>query len=309
MPSNLYDLLAAGFYQVERRPAKVATLQFRVRDTANIARAPFGSPLVAVWNPTDPNAALYFTAPAGILVPKNGFVDVEFTAERAGAAYNVSPDTVTTLTTPIPGIVLESPAIDGLGTIVVSPGADEESNASLVQACKDRWSLLRRGWGAPTIRAILRDVIPEATRVFVRDDAPMPAECWVYLATAVGPVSNLRLQEAYDYFASEEIKPLSNRPLQFFTANVVAKLLQGTIWTDGTETALLLAQQRLNAYMFNYDLGRTIYREALEAVMRSPVDGVQAASITSIVPELSSAYDEILTFVFDMTVEIADVFK
>jgi hypothetical protein len=303
------SLLAAGFFQIVPREATQATIRLRLTDTANIARSPFSSPLVAVWNPEDPDASLYFASAAGVVIPKNGFVDVEFLAERPGSAYNVVPGSVTNLVTPIPGVALTSPAIPGTGSIVVTPGTDAESDESIVQACEDKWSLLRRGWSARTIRALLRDLIPEATRVYVRDDNPLPGEAWVYMATATGTITAARIVEAYNYFRSEDIKPLSNKPLRFFSATPVVYTLEGTVYTDGDASSLLLGAQRLAAYMFDYPLGKSIYREALEEALRSPTEGVQAATITNIPPVLTTAPTESVQFLLDMTVAPAELFK
>lgn len=303
------DLLVAGFFQIVRREPSLATIRLRLTDTTNQARAQFTSPLIAVWNPEDPDEALYFQSPSGVIIPKNGFVDVEFTAEREGAAYNVAPGSVTNLVTPIPGVALSSPAIPGTGSIVLVPGTDAESDESLVQAAEDKWSLLRRGWSARTIRALLRDLIPEATRVYVRDDNPLPGEAWVYMATATGTVSAARIVEAYNYFRSEDIKPLSNKPLRFFGSTPVLYTLEGTIYTDGSSSALLLAAQRLAAYMFDYPLGEVIYREALEEALRLPSAGVQAATITNIDPILTSDPSENVQFLLNLTPAPAELFK
>lgn len=303
------DLLVAGWFQLLRRPATITTIRLRLTDTSNSARSPFSAPLVAVWNPDDPDAALYFSSPAGVVIPKGGFVDVEFTAERAGSAYNVAPGSITSLTTPIAGVTVTSPAIPGTGSIVLTPGQDEESDDSLRAAAADKWSLLRRGWNAPTIRALLRDLIPEATRVFVRDDNPLPGEAWVYMATATGTVSGARVVEAYNYFKSENVKPLSNKPLRFFASTPVVYTLTGTIWTNGSASALLLAAQRLAAYMLDYPLGKAIYREALEEALRSPENGVQAAAIDNIDSVLSSNPTESVSFLLNMTQANAEILK
>lgn len=303
------DLLCAGFFQVLRKPATVATIRLRLTDTANVARPPFAGPLTAAWNPGDPTNALFFSCASGVVVPRGGFVDVEFVAERAGAAYNILPNSITSLATPIAGIAISSPPIPGSASIVLVPGSDAESDASLRAAAKDKWSLLRRGWSAATIRALLRDLIPEATRVLVRDDNPLPGEAWVYLATATGALPQARLIEATQWFRGENIKPLSNKPLRFFTATPVVYSLEGTIYTDGTANALALAQQRLAAYTYDYPLGKPIYREAIEATLRSPANGVQAATVTSIDPILLSAPTEIVQFAFNMTQAPASILQ
>jgi hypothetical protein len=234
---------------------------------------------------------------------------VEFVAERAGAKYNVSPGSITTLATPIPGIAVSSPPIPGSASIVLVPGSDAESNESLRAAAKDKWSLLRRGWSAATIRAILRDLIPEATRVFVRDDNPLPGECWVYMATATGAISQSRLIEAALYFRQDNVKSLSNKPIRFFTGVPVVYTIEGPIYTDGSALALTLAQQRLGLYMENYPLGQPIYREALEATLRNPEQGVQAATITNLDPILTSTPTQIVQFAFTMTPTPASIIQ
>lgn len=301
------DLLVAGFFQIVRLPESSATIRLRLTDTSNTARSPFSGPLIAVWNPSNPDAALYFQSPPNVLVPQGGFVDVEFLAEGTGAKYNVAPGSITSLTTPIPGVAVSSPAFPGTASIVVTPGRDKESNASLVAAAKDKWSLLRRGWNAATIRAILRDVIPEATRVFVRDDNPLPGEAWVYMATSTGPVSFDRVVTATNYFKGEGVKPLSNKPIRFFASQNAVYALDVILYTDGSADAPLLAQQRLAAYMSNYPLGKDIYREALEEAFRLPSAGVQAGIITNQPAIIASQPIEAVQFTTSFTIMPASV--
>lgn len=303
------DLLVAGFFQILRQDATTAQIQLRLTDTSNTPRSPFANPLVAVWNPDDAENALYFYSPSGVLVPQGRFVDVVFTAERAGAKYNVAPGTVTNLTTPIPGVAVTSPAITGTATIVVVSGQDKETNASLVQAAKNKWALLRRGWSAKTIKALLRDLLPNATRVYVRDDNPAPGEAWVYMATATGTVSAADIETARTYFASEDIKPLSNKLLRFFAAGIGVYTLTGTIYTDGDESSELLAQQRLAEYMTNYPLGEPVYRSRLADVIIDPTLGVQAADLSGIPEVLMPAVTESVQFVWDLTQADAELLQ
>lgn len=304
------DLLAAGWFQLLRTQATGATIRLRLTDTSNIARAATTRPLVAVWNPEDPDNALYFNAPAGIVIPKGGYVDVDFAAERTGAKYNVAPNSITSLVNPIPGVTLSSPPIAGTATIVVVAGLDAESDTNLKEAMRDKWSLLRRGWSARTIRALLRIYYPEATRVYVRDDNPLPGEAWVYLATATGNLTGAKLVEIYQFFRGENIKPLSNKPIRFFGATIEPITLDVTMYTDGLATSLLLADQRLAAYMYNYDLGRPIYREAIESTLRAPELGVQAASISDAFPKVYSPIPGAsVQFTLNKTVLPAELFK
>lgn len=303
------DMFAAGFFQIVRRAATTTTVRLRLTDTTNSSRSPTSLPLTAVWNPTDPDNALYFRCASGVTIPKGGYVDVEFVAERSGAKYNVAPNSITSLVTPLPGVALTSPPITGTSTIIVVSGNDQESDVNLRAACKDKWALLRRGWSARTIRALLRDFAPEATRIFIRDDNPLPGEAWVYLATATGLLPGPRIVEIYSYFAGENIKPLSNKPLRFFNANIEPITLVTTLWTDGTSTAVALANQRLQTYMTDYPLGTAIYRERLEAVMASPSLGVQAAEIDSFPDEyipLPGASVQLSTIITELP---AKVFK
>jgi hypothetical protein len=303
------DMFAAGFFQVIRRAATTTTVRLRLTDLTNTPRAATSLPLTAVWNPTDPDNALYFQCPAGVIVPQNGFVDVDFKAERAGAKYNVPPGSITSLVTPIPGVGVSSPAIPGTASIVVVSGADEESADNLREACKNRWALLRRGWSARTIKALLRDFIPEATRVYVRDDVPLPGEAWVYMATATGNVPGNRIVETYNYFGGEDVKPLSNKKLRFFGATIEPIALDVTLYTDGTASSIALADQRLQTYMTDYDLGAAIYRERLEAVMNNPGLGVQSVEIANFPDEFIPTAGASVQFTTNITALPAKVLK
>lgn len=303
------DMLAAGLFQIIRRAATSTTVRLRLTDLTNTARAATSLPLTAVWNPTDPNNALYFACPPGVIIPQNGFVDVDFRAERAGAKYNVMPGSITSLVTPIPGVGISSPAIPGTATIIVIVGTNDESDTSLKDACRNRWALLRRGWSARTIKALMRDFIPEATRVFVRDDNPLPGEAWVYMATATGNVTNARKDATYAYFRGENVKPLSNKPLRFFNGNIQAMTLNIEMFTDGTASAIELANQRLALYMTDYALGAPIYRERLEAVMNNPGLGVQSVEIVDFPDELVPEPGASVQFATNISTRRAKVLK
>jgi hypothetical protein len=303
------DMLAAGFFQILRRAATTTTIRLRLTDLTNTPRAATGLPLTAVWNPTDPINALYFQCASGIVIPQNGYVDVDFRAERAGAKYNVTPGSITSLVTPIPGVGISSPVIPGTVTIIVVAGTDKELDPSLRDGCKNKWSLLRRGWSAKTIKALMREFIPEATRVFVRDDNPLPGEAWVYMATATGNVTDARKDATYAYFRGEDIKPLSNKPLRFFNGNIQPMTLAVEMYTDGTATALALANQRLQVYMTDYPLGTAIYRERLEAVMNSPELGVQSVEIADFPDELLPEPGASVQFTTTITALPAKVLK
>jgi len=300
------EMLAGGFFFITPTPEVTATIQLRLTDIANIARPPITSRIVAPWNPEGPEPLYYFrTAPTTI--PKGGYIDVEFTAEEPGAVYNIPANSINSLTTPIPGVVVSSPPVGESGSIMLTVGRDKEGDASLRQAVTDKWSLLRRGWAKETIRALIREAMPKVTRTFIRDDNPLPGEAWAYMATPTGPITPSEVLAVYEYLRDGVRKPVSNKPVRCFSATALGWFLEGRIYTNGAPGVAKAAFKRAFDYMYNYDLGAPVYRSRLEDVMIDPSQGVQAAEITNFPEVYTPSPIQFLVFTVGLIEEKAKV--
>ncbi len=124
-------LLAAGFFQVARTPASRTVGQLLFTDAQSV-----GPKNIAVDERVGLSTGnVRFRNTAAGTVPLNGTVSIEIRAEVAGAAGNVSNNTITRLQTDIPGVTVNNPTY-AAGTWITTPGRDQETDAALRARCR-----------------------------------------------------------------------------------------------------------------------------------------------------------------------------
>lgn len=247
----MLDLLGVGFFDEERLPATIATITLRLFDVVGQGPYDVNARTIAVVG-ADTDTPLYYRLKSSITVPQSGERYGFFEAVSAGAAYNILSSTPVKLSTPIPGVGISATFVSAYSGVVVSAGTDAESDASYRQRLRDKWATLSAGWTAAAIRYHIRTILPNATRIFVRDDAPATGEAWAYCAGPTAPISTADAIAASNYLNSPERKPVSNRPVRVLPAIPVVVPLAITLFTDGSSTALSLAAARLAASQQDY---------------------------------------------------------
>jgi uncharacterized phage protein gp47/JayE len=248
----MLDLLGVGFFDEERLPATAATVQLRMYDT--VGQGPYDVPArtIAVVG-ADTESPLYYRLATAITVPQSGEkLECFFEAIAVGAAYNILSGTPVKLATPIPGVGIIATFVTALSGVVVKAGTDAESDASYRQRLRDKWATLSAGWTAAAIRYHIRKILPNATRIFVRDDAPASGQAWAYCAGPTAPISTADAVAAMAYLNDSERKPVSNRPVLVIPSIPVVVPLAITLYTDGSDDALSLAAARLAASTVDY---------------------------------------------------------
>lgn len=268
----LLDLLGVGFFDEERLPATIATVQFRLFDSVGQGpyTVPAGSIAVIGAETDDP---LYYRLQEEKTIPQNGEVNGSFRAVAVGSKYNVLSGTPVKLATPIPGVEIEATFVVALNGIVIDAGTDAESDASYQQRCADKWSIIAAGWTQGAIRYYIRQVVPDASRIFVRDDGPTTGEAWAYCATSTGPISVAEAVAAAAYLNDPLRKPVSNRPVRVLPAVSIVVPLDITLFTDGSPTALPLAATRLSESTRDYE-ARTFPASRIYDALYDPPTGV-----------------------------------
>jgi hypothetical protein len=277
-PNPWLDLVAWGWFQEYRNAARATVLQLRLTDTAGGGPWPLSNPIAVAYPSSD--RPLYYRSQAGsISVPRSGYVDAVFVAESMGSIYNVAPGQIVDLATPIPGVTVTSPAVGTTGSIILSAGADVESNASLRARLRDKWSLLGRGWMAATIRALARQALPGRTlRGQVFDPGPVPGVPDVYLADNAGPISAADALIVYNYLADRARKPVGNYPVRVYQATSLVVTLNATLYRSGSNpNAEALAAERLEAYAETLDLGMPVHVSRIVDTLVDPDSGVIGA--------------------------------
>lgn len=241
----LLDLLGVGFFDEERLPATTAVAQFELID--DVEQGPYDVRLgaIAVIG-ADTDTPLYYRLDvADVTIPQDGSKPGIFRAVSPGADYNVLAGTPVKLATPIPGVSIEATYVSALSGVMITQGTDTESDASYKQRLRDKWSTISAGWTAGAIRFYIREILPNATRIFVRDDAPATGEAWAYCAGPTAPITTSEALAAAAYLNHPDRKPVSNRPVLVLPAVPVVVPLNITLFTDGSSTALSLAAERL----------------------------------------------------------------
>jgi hypothetical protein len=247
----MLDLLGVGFFDEERLPATVATIQLELSDEVGQGPYEVAARSVAVVG-ADTDTPLYYRLTTSITVPQNGTKSGTFEAVAVGAAYNILSGTPVKLATPIPGVGIAATFVTALSGVVVIAGSDAESDTSYRQRLRDKWATLSAGWTAATIRYYIRKILPNATRIFVRDDGPASGQAWAYCAGPTAPISTADAVAAATYLNDPIRKPVSNRPVLVIPSIPVVVPLAITLFTDGSDDALSLAAARLLASSYDY---------------------------------------------------------
>lgn len=128
-------LYAAQFYNVERQAAVFAVGTLRLANNSGSTKTYAAGELLA----TSSTGKLYRNVNA-ISIDDGDTLDDSWTAEQPGYAYNVNAGAITSLSTPIPGITITSPAVGTTGTWLTTYGAEEESDERLKLRCTGKWA-------------------------------------------------------------------------------------------------------------------------------------------------------------------------
>lgn len=300
--------LAATWYGELRGKARQSVVQVRLSDAAGLG--PYTLPPRSIVGANvSSNSPLYYRCESSISVPKNGHVDVFFTAESAGAAYNVAPGAITSLRTPVPGVAVTSPAIAGQGTILVFAGADAEKDDPLRERCLLKWNLLGRGWAADTIRSLVfNNWTGQVTRMLVKDPGGLPGVAFAYLADANGPVSAALATDVYNFLKARVRKPSGHYPVQVRQSTLLTVPLTITLYSNGTNPdAQSDAAARLLSFQASLDLGPVVYKSRVVDVLVDVPSGIVGLDEAALLPDGDIHPLETDAVVFDPTWTVVEV--
>jgi phage-related baseplate assembly protein len=177
------DLLAWNVYGLTRRPAVSTKGLVLLLDTAGAG--PIEIAVGQLWLASG-NGKRFVNSMAATL-PKSSMALLEITAESPGIAYNVANDSITTMITALPGVVVTNPDF-GSGTWWTQAGNDQEGDESLRARCKTRWATLAVGATPDAYTFWARDASSVVTRTKVSPSGA-PGEVLVLVAGASGGVS------------------------------------------------------------------------------------------------------------------------
>lgn len=288
------SLFAASRFQVTRTAAvaTVGTVRVTVRSGAGPYSIPAGGLLVSDgvrrWRSTNTTVVNITSASP---------TDITVRAESLGAAYNVASSAITTLV---------SPALAGVSVVnsaspwITTAGADAESDASLRQRCRDRWSTLGRGATEAAYQYLSRTGHADAAQVTRVALAPPSGDgtVRVYLAGPAGPVDPSVVTTVQAWL--DTYSPATDTPTvesAAATSVTVTATVQVAAASDSTANRTL-ATDALAAYFAalgigeQVDLGRlyeAIYRAAgiVDADISAPSGDVAIAQGHVAVPSVA----------------------
>jgi uncharacterized phage protein gp47/JayE len=242
------DLLAWNVYGLTRRPAVSTKGRVLLSDTAGAG--PFDIAAGQLWLASG-NGKRFVNSIAATL-PKNSTVLLEVTAESPGIAYNVANNSITTMITALPGVVVSNPD-PGSGTWWTQAGNDQEGDESLRARCKTRWATLAVGATADAYTFWARNASSAVTRTKVVASS-VPGEVLVYLAGASGGV-------AADVVAAVQADLSGRAPLtstvRVLSAQVVSIKVTGTVNVLAAQaaSAQAAAETALAAHVASLPIG------------------------------------------------------
>lgn len=267
-------LVAEQVYEIERNEAQYTqgTCQLAAVPTSSGATITPGQ-LVA----TTSSGLRYSNTNGGTLAP-GGTLNLTFKAESPGAAYNVGVGTITTLSTPLPGVAINNPDLGG-GTWITSQGADEETDASLQARCQARWPSLG---SAPTDSPFdlwAKTASATVTRTKVLPDSTTPGQVDVYLAGASGSVGAGTVAAVQAYIDPRVPGPSMTCVVSDSTNEPI--LVEATLFVKAgyEDTALAAANSNLTAYFNTVDISGEIYESDVISDLQSPT-GVRNIELT-----------------------------
>jgi hypothetical protein len=123
-------------YRFERNPATFATHQCVLSCAAGFG--PYTISPNSLWatTPGQPEDAKAFSVLTGGVLNDGGTLTIQVIAEHAGVAYNVAPNSITILRTPLPGVSINNPAIPVINTSLLVTAQDRENDEEYIRRAR-----------------------------------------------------------------------------------------------------------------------------------------------------------------------------
>lgn len=288
--SEWLSLRSSDSYQNTREPA-VATV-----GTITLTDGGGGPYVIAVGSliAVSDSGYRYRNSTGGTLA-LNDTLDLEFTAEAVGEAYNVAGSTVTELSTPLAGVTI-SAASDWITTA----GSDGETDARLRERNRTKWATLATGSPASAYVNWILDAAPNITKVSVRDDNPLGQQSvQVVVATSTGPASaaDVALAQA----AIDAKRPVGTL-LEAVSAAAVTVTVTGTVYARAAQlvAAQAAAIAGFAALTEELEIGDTVYLSRIIDTIHA-TSGVRNVVLTAPAGNTSLTATQVATFSLSLT--------
>lgn len=288
-------ILAKDVYDIDRDPATATEGLLLLSDDAS------GGPYDITEDVTrfqTSDGSLQFVASASGTLTAGGTLSVAVRAEKPGAAHNIANDTTIELVTDLPGVAVSNPD-PGTGTWITSVGTDEQTDASLRDECRSKWSTLGVGVPGPAFEAWAKKAVPSITRVRVYDDNPLgPGSIRVLVANSAGTATADELA-AVDAFLRPR-KPLGSSTFVVDPATTVPVTVRQVVTVASSKrlAAEVQLSQNFADLAASTPIGDEVPLSSIYAAASS-VDGVVKVVMVSPTSDTPLGIDEVP--VFDLT--------
>ena len=258
------DLLAAGYYLLERSPATktVGTVHF----TAT-ASATGGSIQAGAVTVSDSNGNRYQNVNAFTVVP-GATTAVLVKALVAGTAGNVANGTIKKMVTTVAGVTCNNIALF-VTSWIAAAATDAETNGSLINRCRARWSATSYGGCAGAYAQWINEAFTTTgkaatiSRQSADDTNPNgPGSTDIYLANAAGPANVTEVGIVNTYLQPR--RGLGRGPLRVLSSPAFNVPLSITVY--GNQDTATITQTIANVFS-NTPLGGTIFIDALTSAI------------------------------------------
>lgn len=247
------DLCAQNVYGLTRSAALPTQGQVTFTDTASQGPFTFTAGQLIFASSTGQQ---YQTTTGGVC-GLHGSLNLQVQAVSPGSAGNAANNSITVLSTPIPGATVNNPPVFSGGTTwISSAGTDAETDSSLSQRCTARWSTLGTGATAATYLSWALTADATINRALVQTDPTVAGQVDLFLASTAGPASGGAVTNVQNYVNARV--PLTVQAVAA-AATGVAITINAVVFYFTSKTTAVAAQAAvvaaLQTFFNNYPLG------------------------------------------------------
>jgi len=192
---------AHDLFEVDRYPATFTVGPMVL--TCAAGAGPYTINAGQLWF-ADPITGLRYTNAASGVLTSSATLSLASRAESPGAAYNLLPNHITTMVTPLPGVTCNNPE-GSSNTWATTQGTDQESKELLIQRCQDKWATLGYGQNDAWYRYYARESSVTVTRVaIVTNPGGVSNKVKVAIAGPSGPLDSGTVEATAKYLAERK---------------------------------------------------------------------------------------------------------
>ena len=239
------DLLGVSSYGLTRNAAIVTQGNLLLTDRGG------GGPYTITAGQlyaASPDGKYRYTNVTGGTLAQSGTLSLLWQGESAGSSYNLPIGGITSLVTPLPGVVVSNPDNGtGLGTWITQQGVNAESDDSYKIRCSARWPSLGGGATALAYKGWALTAAPTVTRVNVLESTPVSGSVTIYCAGPNGASSSADVAAVNAYIQVR--RPLCVTVIVNASVNLPIAIT-GTVFVS--TTSLLTAKAAFSAVLTTY---------------------------------------------------------